>query len=162
MIVIGYPGIGKTTLAKCSPFYIDLESSCFKYWDEENQRFRRWDNWAEIYANVAVDLNGNHDVLVSSHKLVRDALLKHPSKPDIVVCCPVVTLKEAWIKRLQERYEKSRSEKDQAALVNAETSFTTQVNDLLAEGLPVIEIKSMDYKLSTLLVEYKLSLLTEH
>lgn len=46
MIVVGYPGIGKSTLCQHRENCIDLESSCF---DKSNK------NWYKDYCNVAVD-----------------------------------------------------------------------------------------------------------
>lgn len=64
MIICGFPGIGKSCLAKKEPGVVDLESTPFK---------KDW----EVYSNVANHMNNNgYTVLVSSHKEMRDALLQ--------------------------------------------------------------------------------------
>lgn len=102
MIVIGYQGIGKSTLSLCLndigiPF-IDLESGCF--WNDGV----RADDWYKSYVNIALDLaRQGYNVFVSSHKQVREELLKS-FRNDIYVCYPSKNLKQEWIMKLRDRY----------------------------------------------------------
>ena len=69
MIIIGYQGIGKSTLANCNLNYVDLESSNF-YIDG-----KRADDWYKPYCKIAEHLSQQgYYVFVSSHKVVRDEL----------------------------------------------------------------------------------------
>lgn len=69
MIIIGYPGIGKSTLAGKDHKFIDLESSNFKIEDERSE------DWYKVYCKVAEDLSRQgYIVFVSSHLAVREAL----------------------------------------------------------------------------------------
>lgn len=47
-IVIGYQGVGKSTMCRKHNDCIDLESSSFWFKDANNNP-KRWDNWADIY-----------------------------------------------------------------------------------------------------------------
>ena len=55
-IVIGYQGVGKSTMCRKHNDCIDLESSSFWFKDENNNP-KRWNNWAEIYGNIAEHLS---------------------------------------------------------------------------------------------------------
>ena len=81
MIIIGYQGIGKSTLANKNINYIDLESSNF-FIDGKRQ-----ENWFIIYCNIANHLSEQgKNVFVSSHEVVRESL-KY-SKEKVVVVYP--------------------------------------------------------------------------
>ena len=147
MIIIGYQGIGKTTLSKNYYNYIDLEST--NTWFEENGERKRWPNWAEIYVNFAVDLSENyhHTVFVSSHQVVRDELKKRDI-PMVAVCCPRPELKEPWISRLRARYDYSGKDKDYRALMNAVDRYEENIAEIANSGFPVFWIDLMNYDLA--------------
>lgn len=152
MIVIGYQGIGKSTLSVIKkgteiPF-IDLESGSF--WNDGV----RADDWYKSYVNVALDLaRQGHNVFVSSHKQVREELLKS-FRNDIYVCYPSKKLKQSWIMKLRDRYIYSTEEekvKNYKAMMNAIDRYDANIDELANSGFPCIEIDSMDYLLSDLL-----------
>ena len=144
MIIIGYQGIGKSTLANESSKYIDLESGNF--WHNGV----RPDNWYVFYCQIAEHLSQQgYDVFVSSHEVVRNRLKKY-SKESICVVCPSVELKDEWIKKLKERFEASKLEKDYKAWMNAEDRYTENISELKNTGFKCVEITSMDYDLETL------------
>ena len=117
MIIIGYKGIGKSTLANESSKYIDLESGNF--WHNGV----RPDNWYVFYCQIAEHLSQQgYDVFVSSHEVVRNRLKKY-SKESICVVYPSIELKGEWIKKLKERFEASKLEKDYKAWMNAEDRY---------------------------------------
>jgi len=150
MIVIGYQGIGKSTLAARNLKYIDLESSNFWFEDPETKQRVRHSNWYEIYCNVAEDLSRQgYIVFVSSHHPVRERLLK--SEEYVVVCVPSLILKDEWIKKLKERYENSLLEKDYKAYINAADRFTENVTEIMNSGFDVILITDADYNLQNLI-----------
>ena len=150
MIVIGYQGIGKTTLCndkdanvlKC----VDLESSSFF-----NDDGIRPDDWYVYYCNIAENLSKqNCLVFVSSHKVVRDRLF------------PSLELKDKWIEKLRLRYENTLTEKDFKALVNAEEKYEENIKELKNCGLHCIEINDIDYKLKELVIDYEIELMTNY
>ena len=90
MIIIGYQGIGKSTLAKNDLRYIDLESSNFFV------NGKRDENWYIIYCSIAEHLSQQgYRVFVSSHEVVRKQL--ENSKEKVYVCHPRLDLKDLWI-----------------------------------------------------------------
>lgn len=150
MIVIGYQGIGKSTLATKSLRYIDLESSSFWFDDPETKQRVRHGNWYEVYCNVAEDLSRQgYTVFVSSHQPVRERLSR--SDEYVITCVPSLDLKDKWIEKLRLRYENSGIEKDYKAYMNAADSFTENVTEMMNSGFDVLEVEAMDYDLKKLL-----------
>ena len=150
MIVIGYQGIGKSTLATKSLRYIDLESSSFWFDDPETKQRVRHGNWYEVYCNVAEDLSRQgYTVFVSSHQPVRERLSR--SDEYVITCVPSLDLKDKWIEKLRLRYENSGLEKDYKAYMNAIDGFTENVTEIMRSGFDVLEIKDMNYDLKKLL-----------
>lgn len=146
-IIIGYQGIGKSTLGSTDGF-IDLESSCMRVND------KRPDNWYEYYCNFAEYLSRHHKIVfTSSHKEVRDRLRE--SKEKVYLCYPIVSLKNEWIARLRKRYEQSGLDKDYRALMNAEDCFVENITALEQEHtFTHIPIFYIDYNLKDLISHY--------
>lgn len=123
MIIIGYPGIGKTTLAGRDHKYIDLESSNFKINGERSE------DWYKIYCKVAEDLSRQgYVVFVSCHSAIREAL--RDSGEDIAVICPIGMLEKKWITKLRYRYEKTNSDKDKMAYERARDHYNEDIVSL--------------------------------
>lgn len=146
MIIVGFQGIGKTTLANINNGFIDLESSNFFV---EGIRPK---NWYIMYCQIANNLSkqGYH-VFVSSHKEVRDELKR--TKSDVFICCPSLDLKELWIQKLKERYDVDSSEKNYKAYMIAVTQYDELIKDLMSEDWvnTILIITSMNYNLKSLL-----------
>lgn len=148
MIVIGYQGIGKSTLSKKSFKYVDLESGNF--W----VRNHRYSDWVQVYVNIAIDLSSQgYVVFVSSHKAVREEISKRRTDQAVVVIYPTLGLKDCWIEKLQERYDRTESEKDFKALMNASAMFEENIIDLQNEDPSFIKIpiQSENYNLEDLI-----------
>lgn len=142
MIYVGYQGIGKSSIGGQNK-YIDLESGNF--WIDG----KRDENWYKIYVNIAENLNNQgYDVLLSSHKVVRDEL-KERNIPFTCVY-PGLNLRDQWIERLLTRYNITLKEKDYKALCNAIKEYYSNITDLSQEE-NTIYIESMDYELTELL-----------
>ena len=147
MIIIGYQGIGKSTLAG-KDNYIDLESGNF--WHNGV----RPDNWYVFYCQIAEHLSQQgYNVFVSSHEVVRNRLRKY-SKESLYIIYPSIELKEAWIDKLKKRFENSKLEKDYKAWMNAEDRYTENINELKNSGISCIEITDMKYSLEDIIKEY--------
>ena len=145
MIVIGYQGIGKSSLSKI--FSIDLESGNF--WVDG----RRDENWYIPYCNIANDISSQgYIVCTSSHKPVRDYLKN--SKERVVVVFPALELKEQWVERLKKRYEESGLEKDYKAMMNAVDRYDDNIKELMAEPFDKLIIKNMNYNLTDMILDY--------
>lgn len=139
MIIIGYQGIGKSTLAGKNNC-IDLESGNF--WVDG----KRAENWYVPYCQIANHLSEQgYTVFVSSHEVVRKELEK--SKEIVFVVCPSVELKEQWIAKLKSRYESTGLDKDFKALANAEDRYVDNINELVFGNFVAYEIEDIDYDL---------------
>ena len=161
MIIIGYQGIGKSTLAAKNLKYIDLESSNFWFNDPETKQKIRHDNWYEMYCNVAEDLSRQgYFVFVSSHQHIRERLLK--SKEYVIACVPSLDLKEQWIEKLHMRYESSGLEKDYKAYMNAVDRFTENITEIMDSGFELLEIKDMSYDLKKLIEDKVINVLSRY
>ena len=148
MIYVGYPGIGKSTLAEKDFKYIDLES-CNAYVDGEKP-----ENWEKLYINFALSLSEQgYDVFVSSHKVVREELERRGEKFYAIV--PAIELKDKWIEKLKQRYYNSRVTKDFRALWNADKCYEENVKDIIKNCENCIVITDIDYDLKTLIMNEK-------
>ena len=147
MIVIGYQGIGKSTMVKdIESFSIDLESSNF-FVDG-----KRDENWYIPYCNIANDISSQgYIVFTSSHKPIRNYLKN--SKERVVVVFPALELKEQWVERLKKRYETSGLEKDYKSMMHAVKNYEYDIKDLMKEPFDKIIIDSMDYNLKNMILE---------
>ena len=143
-IIIGYQGIGKSTAAARHLDYIDLESSTTKINGE------RHDDWFIPYCQSAYHLaRQGYVVFVSSHSVLREYLEStHESEGvKVYTCFPSVALKTQWVKKLNSRYHRTKSDKDYAAWQNAEKMYTENITALKTSPLPSIIISSMRYDL---------------
>lgn len=88
MIICGFPGVGKTIMAKFSN-WVDLESTPFEK------------NWL-LYANVAKHMSNNgYTVMVSTHAEMLDAL--EQLEASYIVVIPPLTDKATYRKRYIQR-----------------------------------------------------------
>lgn len=145
-VVVGYQGIGKSTLAFHNIQVIDLESSNF-FVDGVRQG-----DWFKAYCNIARDLcRQGYIVCISSHKEIREELAKKPAANQVIVF-PALSLKDDWIKKLRYRYEQCDSSKNFKALRNAEKNYEQNIMDLMTQdGFEHIAIQDMNYDLANLL-----------
>ena len=98
MIIVGYQGVGKSSISSKINNFIDLESSNF-FIDG-----KRDSNWFKIYCNLANNLSKQHFIVfISSHKEVREELKKN-SNEIILTVCPSEELRDEWIQKLKDRY----------------------------------------------------------
>ena len=139
MIVIGYQGIGKSTLAgkrNC----IDLESGNF--WVDG----KRDEKWYIPYCQIANHLSQQgFTVFVSSHEVVREELKKSEEK--VYVICPSTDLKYDWITKLQTRWKTTELNKDYKAYMNAIGRYSENIGELMNSGFDVVVLDSIDYSL---------------
>ena len=142
MIIIGYPGVGKSTLSKKNKGIIDYDSSMFV----------KEDGWEESYVERAIGLSDqDYIVCVSCHKKVQDLLKDYKGK--IVVVYPSLTLHDFWIDKLQTRYQKNHSSENKRALMRCLSNYCEDILELQELPYAKIEIKNEDYDLSELLNE---------
>lgn len=177
IIVVGFPGIGKTSISFGKNNFVDLESSCFNIVDPVTNKKTKPDNWEKLYVSVAYDLAKQRKcVCVSNHSLVIGELLdrrQQDSRLDeypIVFVYPKKNLKDAWIERLTERYnssvqiDKDIADKNKAALDAVAANYDKWIdtlecidpNNSTAYGNNVykIPITGVDYDLAAALKRF--------
>ena len=147
MIIIGYTGIGKTTLANWHNDYLDMDSSRFIFDGV------RPNNWAYHYVKMAEDLSEQgYNVFVSSHESVRKNIEYHVgAETPVVLVCPSLDLKEQWIEKLNDRWHEDLSHKNYMALKRAKEHYDEDITELLNSPFRVIQICHMGYDLDELL-----------
>ena len=150
MIIIGYQGIGKSSVAGADTGCIDLESNNF--W-VDGMRPR---DWYKYYCEIAFDLSRQgYVVFTSSHKDVRNYFLKHLEKDRVIAIFPKKELKNQWIQKLQDRFDADVCEKNYKALMNAKDKFEENIEDMSNWGGEVYMIDSIDYDLKDIIKEIK-------
>lgn len=140
MIVIGFPGIGKSSVAnnKANAKYIDLESSNFNLDDGT-----KVDHWVTVYTNIAFHLAQQSKVVfVSSHNDVHIMIMeKRRTNPElqeipVMIIYPSMGIKAAWLLRLKDRLNNSKNQstneykKNLAAYEAANKYYDNWVHDL--------------------------------
>lgn len=147
MIIIGYPGIGKSSYVRRKGSTIDLESSCFQ----------KESNWAVSYCNVAIDLaKQGFDVFVSSHDAVRYHLL-NPGYDELFAIYPSASIEKQWVTRLYDRYWMTGLEKDRRAFERAKTCYSADIAAIEKDVLRMrgwYEIKGLDYRLEDVIEHF--------
>lgn len=132
MIIIGFPGVGKSSVAnpahtsKRFTGYIDLESS----------NFPKTEGWENVYCQVALALSQQgYDVFVSSHKQVRDYLAMFQDVDDIIEVFPEDYMHDIWIDRLTKRYNSTKEEKHKKALEYMSENYYSAVADMKNDNI---------------------------
>lgn len=128
MIIIGFPGIGKSSVTRA----YDGDANTTGYIDLESSNFVKDDNWVKEYCNLAIDLDlQGYNVFVSSHKAVREYLAeKQDIFPDIMEVFPSKEMCTEWLNRLELRYMKCKTAKNERALNYMRNNFDTAVDEM--------------------------------
>ena len=145
MIIVGYPGIGKSTLAHIVYEVIDLD--VYEVIDLESSLFRNLPgNWYELYVSLAEHLSEQgKTVFVSSHGDVVNELIGSNEKVFLVY--PSLDIEEDWIHKIGERLLKGPSMKNFRAYKRVVDMFEDDIKWLRGIDLPKAEIDDMNYKL---------------
>lgn len=141
MIIMGYPGIGKSTVAKDDYRFIDLDSG------HPLLRGRLFEkNWERRYCDVAAYLSKQgYFVFVSTHPAVVKLCIA--SGELCAICYPSKELKEDWVTRLYKRYDENRCRATHDAWVRARGHFEEDVEHMKETPCTRIELLSIDYNL---------------
>lgn len=144
MIIIGYQGIGKSTLANAENKCIDLESGNF--WIDG----QRAENWFIPYCQIANHLSEQgYTVFTSSHEVIRKELEK--SKEKIVVIYPSINIKDEWLDKLKKRYFETHLEKDYKAYMNAQDRYTENITELMNCPFIHCSLNNINYDLKNII-----------
>ena len=133
MIIIGFPGIGKSSVTRA----YDGDTNTTGYIDLESSNFVKDDNWVKEYCNLAIDLDlQGYNVFVSSHKAVREYLAeKQDIFPDIMEIFPLKELRIDWLNRLESRYMKCKTAKNERALNYMRNNFDAAVDEMECDAI---------------------------
>jgi hypothetical protein len=130
MLIIGYPGVGKSSCCNMDSKFIDLESSNFIHQPGDTE-------WAKSYVNVALDLHSQgFIVFISSHYVVRDLLIDYCKKNSVpreflLIIFPSLSLEDVWKKRIRERLERTTLEKDKRAYDRVLGHYVEDISSLI-------------------------------
>lgn len=147
MIILGYPGVGKSTLAKLRPEIVDLESSKFRKSSDSEP------DW-ELYCKVADNLSSQGKIVfVSTHDTVQQYIGNCSDEPSCAIL-PVKELQEQWIDKLCVRWDRSIDNHEEAKNARAynyvKEHFSESISNFLSHVIPVFWIKTMDYALTSI------------
>lgn len=153
LIVCGYPGVGKSSIAgrdNC----IDLESSIFSH-NFKGEHVSYSNAWYKRYCLVAIELaSQGYTVLTSTHETVIDTFAHwdHQLAPVYksipkVIFCPRLDMKEQWIERLDSRYAAEQTEKDERAYKYVLEHFD-DITHLKDSTLPCFSPLEINYDLA--------------
>lgn len=164
MIVMGYPAIGKTTLAEKSLEFIDLEATSFFVQRSTKNGYKtdREEYWYKVYGNMAIDLHKQgYTVLISSNQKVRQYLIECKSQSiiteadKICILYPSLKLKNYWITKVKKRYIAENNLKNERAYLRVSNYFEQDIRDLSASPFINIEITDRYYDLEYLINQVK-------
>lgn len=126
MVIIGFPCIGKSSISKEDPWYIDLESSFYK----------KDKDWEIGYCEQAINLSEQgYFVFVSSHNEVRKYLEKNQDRCLIMEIFPNERLEPDWIERALNRYNKTKEEKDRRAYEHIQKNYSSSIQSMKNDGI---------------------------
>lgn len=156
MIIFGYQGIGKSTLANrnIDTIFIDLESSMFR----TPMHPERSEDWFQAYGNIVYDLNKQNKFIFSAcHQQIRDYIASEKDLKGVmsVICYPSIELREEWLYRLRQRWIDTQLPKDKAALDYAEASYSSSIKALDKDtDYDHLILTKMNYNLHDILIGY--------
>lgn len=157
-IIFGYPGIGKSTLARNCKDFIDLESSVFKIDGERDP------DWFKVYVNMAIHIaDQGRIVFMSTHPWTRDYIinkLEVDNRDDIPVAIvyPDLSLKDFWLDKVSIRYNDNPSSKNLTALNKVKNDFEEDIRGLEADTrFPHIILSSKNYLLDDDIFDFIIS-----
>lgn len=154
MIIAGYQGIGKSTIAKKDIKYIDLESSAFRV------NSIKPPEWYKVYGSLALDLSKQGYIVFTAFydPFIRYVVENNESHESIVICYPSLELKDQWIGKLEKRSKETGLDKDYAAYMNAKNMYDQNINEMSTVvydfGLDECVITDINYDLETVLGEW--------
>lgn len=144
MIIAGFSGIGKSTIAKSGiARIIDLESNDFNKKDN---------TWYKTYCKVAKRLSDqDYIVFVSCHEEVRN-WFKNQNIPYVVIH-PEKDLEYEWIMKLKKRKEKTELDKDNKAFERVIKHYQSDIDNIIKNDKLRISIDDINYELEEYIEE---------
>lgn len=142
MIILGYPGIGKTTISRDDYRFIDLDSGIVSM----NK------NWAMPYCQIALALSKQgYFVFTSTHEKIRDRI--EGMARDVCVCYPNRSLKDDWTAALYRRYDDMRNKPTHDAWKRAKDHFDEDISAMESMRCDKIAIPYSGFNVKKAVVE---------
>lgn len=125
-IVLGYPGVGKTTIAQRHEDCIDLESSDFNLLDSDENVDRYWKTARRLE-------NQGYIVFVSTHESVQRRAKKalDVGLDTVKVVYPDMNLRKHWISKVRFRKEVQPSTSNISAWKHLNLHYLTDIRGLM-------------------------------
>ena len=142
MIIIGYPGTGKTFASEFFKEAIDFDPRDFTDID-----FGAYCKFAELLSRQG------YIVMVTSHKEVRDILSNSDER--VFVCYPSLESKEFIINDLKKRYMANKKEYNYKAYDRVLNHFEEDIEELANSGFDKIELPIGTYLFEILKVKIR-------
>lgn len=149
LIICGYPGVGKSSIAGWNNC-IDLDSSWFSY-DKDGNVIYPNEAWTVNYCMLArkLALQG-YTVLLSTHQAVINTLREGKwlfDKDDIrvVIFVPRSDMKKEWVERLVNRYIESDKDADLRAFIGGIQYWDSKIATIRHTDFPIYCPDSIDY-----------------
>lgn len=76
------------------------------------------------------------------------------SKEEVIIIFPSIVIRNEWIDKLEDRYYKSKKDKDYRAWKNAVVRYDENIAELMQSGYQYIEIKDINYNLRELIENF--------
>lgn len=149
LIICGYPGVGKSSIAGWNNC-IDLESSWFSC-DKDGNRVYPDEEWVLKYCTLAINLaSQGYTVLLSTHQAVINQLrdwkwFLDRERVKVVIFVPRSDMKKAWVERLVNRYLDSDKDVDLRAFIGGIQYWDSKMATIRHTDFPVYCPDSIDY-----------------
>ena len=152
MIIIGYPGVGKTIASNqftnvidfnsaniAKPKITSLDSAILTIQRDSDLTVDTKDLEKDTYCNLAESLSRQgYVVCVSSHEFVTKYFIK--SKEEVYTCSPDKAMKTRWIQMLRRRYIEDDSVENYNAYLRAVDHFDEDIDKLDNMGFENIKL----------------------
>lgn len=147
MIILGFPGIGKTYAAERSWRMIDLDEWYSKIdWNYESS--------PSLYTSLADHLNRQgYDVLIPLDEWNLKDLER--ARMNATIIFPSAELRDDWIERLRVRWEHSGSTKDYYICEWIRVHYKEMIDEIKQSQLKKLEIGTMDYDLYDIILHLR-------
>lgn len=150
-IIFGYPGIGKSTLARNCKDFIDLESSVFKIDGERDP------NWYKVYVDMAIHIaNQDRIVFMSTHPWTRDYIAtKENLDIPVLIVYPSIDLKDFWNLKVSIRYTNDPNQKNLTAMNKVKNDYDKDILGLENDKrFHHLVLNSKKYRLDDDIIDY--------
>jgi len=147
MIIIGYQGLGKTTICQKYNNYIDLKCSDYRTIENNDDP-----DWFLPYCLDGEKLSHEGKVVFMSHNIEVCDYMKSSSENNYIII-PDDSLYDYWIEKLKNRSDRTGQSKDYYAWLNAKDNFYDEMKYYRETYTNVYIIYDQNYSLEDIVLE---------